>query len=622
MRLKLKFFPEIQEGFYALSFEEIKNNVRRIFKNAFLIEGNKLEIGLEELFRAEKFFSSLQKLLNSSGKPLPVSLVPEEKEGLFRPGKIYLLPETAKKLRNQVKDWPYPASLIPWQKFYELEIPSTKDSPSKFPLKDLLLLGPFPVCPLCGLRWHKSTNCPGVKGEFFEFPSFLLNKTPQAMLTFFLETLTNKASKESFKFWSKRLFYLRPGVLKNILAANPETWERMPRKGLSGPGGNFSLALEALYHGHLDESKRRFNEVDSSQELLALLGLIFVAMVKGDYAEAIFNIEKAKTLAQSPFLKAYLSFLRGWLSEIDNKHFEAEEHYKEALKRDRTFWPAKYHLARIYIKISPNKARNLALSMTSISEAIPLLLSEPLFIPFSLELEKEIELFFESRQREAIRKLAQAENALRPITKTIPEEDKNIFQERINELREKIYNGGFKDLIWAEQKAMELSLELQGYLFRKVKKLREKYKELKIEYEKYENYWKNYPYRQDAQEFKSMLDSILKDLRSLNTLFEGNASKRLKQIQLKSKQIEKNLELLEKKKQELEQRRKFLKQLNSFVKIFVILESLLFGIFAAIPFMEHFFKVEKPPFFSIEAFLAFSLLILLFSLFYALRQKN
>ncbi|AEH45249.1 hypothetical protein Thein_1383 [Thermodesulfatator indicus DSM 15286] len=620
MRLRLKFFPEIQESFYALSLEEIKSNVKRIFKNAFLKESNELEIGLEELNRAEKFFSSLQKLLNSD-KPLPVSLVPLEKKGLFRPGKIYLLPKAAQELRSKIKDWPYPAALIPWQKFYELEIPSTKDPTSEFPLKDLLLLGPLTPCPICGLRWHKPAKCPGIKGNFFEFVSSMLKKTPHGMLSYFQKTFTADSSKKTNNFWSKRFFYLRPGILQNIFSTNPETWEKLPRKTQPNRGGKLFLALEALYHGNLEESKRRFNGINNN-ELFARIGLIFVAVLEGDLAETLFNIEKAKALASSPFLKAYLSFWRGWLCEIENKQFDAEEHYKEALKRDRTFWPAKYHLARIYIKIAPNKAKNLVQTLTSVPEAIPLLLSEGLFIPFAQELEKEIEAYFEERQKEAVIKLTQAENALRPLTKTLPEEDKGAFQERISELREKIYNGGFSDLLFAEQKALELSLELQGYLFRKVKKFREKYKELKRQYETYELYWQNYPYRQNANDFYQLLRSIQIELKTLNSLFEGDASKRLKQIRNKSQEIEKLLNSLEEKKQELEQRRKFLRQLNSFIKTFVILESLLFGFFVIIPFMEHFFHIERPPIFSMEAFLLFSFMIFFFSLFYALSQKN
>ncbi|WP_022852738.1 AAA family ATPase [Thermodesulfatator atlanticus] len=623
MKLSVKIFPEINTVFYVLSQEELEKNVKKLLKNIFHAKDKELDLSPQDFVGLNTFFANLKKLLGNSSKILPVSFVSSGQKGLVRPGRVYLSQKHAEKIKDVLDKWPFTASLIPWKDFFELRFPETSYVETEFSFRDLLLIGPYSPCPFCGLRWHPPGKCPGIKEkEVFEIIFRCLKQSPQTLFKTLNQYFQEGITKETEAFFSKRLFYLRPGFLHFVFAANPESYAQMPKKFLPSRGGNLYLGLEALYQGNISQAKKRFNSFDLNRDIFAILGLLFCSAYEGNITESLFYVEKAKSLAKTPFLKAYLSFWRGWLHEIENKGLEAEEYYQEALRFDRFFWPAKFHLARTLVKFSPEKAKNLVTALFQENEAIPLILSEGAFFPFAPDLEKQITTIFEDCQKEAITKLAQAENNLRPLIKFLPEEDIKELEERIANLRKEIYEGGFLSLILAEKKALELSLELQGYLFRQAKALRGKYQKLKRSYDKLEYFWRTYPYRREEYSYKQKLDLLREELAKLSHFLQGDVSRSIKPARRQIEKIEEIISALEKEKEEIKQRWQFKKQLNAFLRTFVILETLLFLFFLSIPALSNTLGDGSPPaFFSLESFIFLSMLILFVAIFYALRQK-
>ena len=623
MELEFVFFPQIVEAFFTDDVKTLEKQVKGRLKVYFEVRERRLELTPGKLPQLEECLSRLKRLWNLEKVPLPFSLCPPGKSGLFRPGRIYLTPKEAQEFQKKLNKFPFSVALFEWQGFYELKIPATTYEEGLFPYRDILLLGPKKPCPLCGLRWHTPKSCPALpsKDAYKKILSWLKLK-PQDFLKQLTSFFEGGKIKEGLKEASFRKPYLQPGFFYLLFTTNASTWENLPLKAGLASGGNLFLALEALNHGDFEEARQRLNTLDLNRDFRALLGLAYVNVLRGDRDEALYFLEKAHTVAERPLEQAYVLFLKGWVYELQHKNFEAEELYQEALKRDRTFWPARVHQAVCQVKYALNKARTSITPLLKETLALPTLLLEARFLPFAPELEEAAQAFYEEKQEEAVLRLAQAENTLRPIVKALPEEEVARFEEALAEIRKSIYEGGFLDLISAEKKAFDLGLELQGYLFRQTKRLRETYKNYQRRLERFENFWRQYPYRDSEDPYARHLKTVRQELEALAELLKGDPLRTLKKARQKSQKIEDLLTQLEEEKERIQKEWRFREQLSTFVKTFVFLEVIIFLIFLLVPALYHLLGAkELPPFFSLPSFLALSFLALLAALARSLGKK-
>ncbi len=623
MEFEIRFFPQIIEVFFTEHPKEIERQVKSRLKNYFEIRENTLELAESKIGLLDEIFRGLKKLWKKEEIPLPFSLVPRGKKGLFRPGRIYLSPKEAPKIKTFLEKSGLTWGLIPWEDFLELVLPETFREESSFPYRDLLLLGPFRPCPLCGLRWHSPSKCPSLREkEAFTSTLSFLKKPPATVLKEIARNIENGKFKEVLKRLAPRVFYLKPAFLELLFSSGARTWESLPLKSSLSQGGNLFLGLEALRHGQFRKARERFLACDLNHDWRANLSLTLLNAIEERTDEAFYYVEKALHLAEAPLHQAYLIFWKAWLLERERKFLEAEELYQEALKKDRAFWPARHHLAGCQVKYLFKKARNTIFSLQKEPLAFPSLLFEGRFLPFAPELEKGVKDFFEEKQKEAIAKLAQAENSLRPLMESLPEEEIQDLQETLVELRKSIYEGGFLELLGAEKKVFELTLELQGYLFRQNRKLRQKFKTFQRELEKFENFWRRYPYRNADDPFQQKLQEFRTELGKLGNLLKQDPKKGLKPAFKQVKRLEEFVEILAKEEARLRKEWHFRKQLSAFVKIFLILEVVLFLVFLVTPGLYRLLEASHPPpIFRLSTFIGLSVLFLIVALLHSLRQK-
>ena len=618
MELEIYFFPQIIEAFSTENQKEFERRVKSRLKSYFEVRENRVLLSEKKIFLLNEILGNLKKIW-IKGIPLPFSLAPRGKKVPFRPGKVYLSPKEANEIKKIYPD----VILLPWGEVFELFLSESYQPDGLFTFRDFLLLGPFKPCLLCGLRWHEPHKCPNLKEkEAFSFLQEFLKKKPAELLKNYTQKFEQMAFKEALTSMSRRVFYFKPAFFEILFTSNAKTWENIPlKKGLSR-GGNLFLGLEAIRDGNLAKAREYFEKLDLNRDWQANLGLLLSKALEEDLEEALYYAEKALHLAETPLAQAYLFLWKGWLFERQRKFFEAEEAYQEALKRDRAFWPARFHLAGSQIKYASQRARNTLTPLLKEPLAVPLVLFEGRFLPFATEIEDEIQSFFEQKQEEAVVKLVQAENSLRPLLKALPEEEVERFEQSLANLRKEIYQGGFLDIITAEKRAFDLALELQGYLFRQTQKLRGKFKDYQKQLERFEEFWRNYPYRDPDDPFQQKLLLFREELAKLARLLKQDPQKGLKPAFKATKKIEELSLELKKEEKRLRKEWLFKKQLSSFIKTFLILETFLFLIFLLVPALYHLIGDQKPPsFFRLSVFVGFSIFFLVISLLRSLQKK-
>jgi uncharacterized protein YukE len=246
---------------------------------------------------------------------------------------------------------------------------------------------------------------------------------------------------------------------------------------------------------------------------------------------------------------------------------------------------------------------------------------EPRFWPVASQVEEILQETFKERQAQAATRLAAAENNLRPIIKLLPEKQAEELNQSLEELRQKIYQGGYVDFLQAEEQGLSLSLESQALLYRQIQEVRQRAESFKEKFKKYEAFWRTKGERD--VEFKAVLDQFQKKLTEIENALSTNPSGNLRTCVRKLEALEKKAEELEKAREELIARLRLKHQLYAFIKTFLILEIFLFLVFFVFPRLSSFlFPKSSPYVFSPGTFFLSSLGLLFLAILRALRQKN
>ncbi len=628
---EINFYPLIIELFTQKTKKEIERLVFQTFDRYLPVKGKRIEIQPNNIKDLEEIFSELKALFPSPGiSVLPFSIIPEghAHKNFLRPGRIYLHPDEKDKFEKVLGDLAFLVKLLPWQGLYELEIPATTLPKLLFLYRDLMLVGLYRPCLHCGLPWHKTASCPGRKERspariLLEFLHQPLQAIAQKLNQAFEHM---KANREFLDQLSLRYYYFQPAFLRILFTTNAKAWEGLNifKKEVMVSGGNIFLGLDALLAGQLDEAFRRFEAVSQERgDWRASLGQAFVAIDKEDMIEAIYYVENALGLEEHPLVQGYLLLLKGWLFENRGDLLKAEEAYREALRRDRTNLPAQFHLRLLMIRYG---------LWDEVFQYLPLIYNDPLgfllsflepkFLPIAPQVEEALENIFRERQSQAAGRLAVAENKLRPIIKLLPEAKARELNQDLEDLRQRIYKGGYFDFLWAEEQARLFSLEAEWLLYRHIQEVREQFNALYQRYQEYETFWRTKGQRD--REFKNLLEDFSSGLKEVERLINVDTEKNLRVCVKKLKDLEGQSEEIKKAQAELLARLKFRKQLRVFIQTFLFLETMIFFVFLFFPKILYiwFPTVEKAIFFSPITFLEASIFVLLISIFRAITQKD
>jgi len=606
-------------------FPTILKNVFLPFdSNLFQVEGRLQKLN-DLLFQYKEHFS---KELGSAPAPFAILITDEREKSLvslrmtgerfwmtgsikkpLRPGKVYVEEGLKDKVEKELKGTNLHFQLERWGDLFELKLPATFDQKLYFPFKDFFLIPNDKRCFFCGSYQHGTPDCPGLNDREPQLNFYrLLILSPWTIAAKLSKDIFEEEYTEALNYFYTRYFFNFPAFLKIIFYRTGEinSFSQVPLH-LPTPvrGGDLGLGLEELMAGRVETAEKRFSEVEEG-DFRRELGLAFVQVLKEDFHKAIYFLENALSLIKNPFLRGYLNYLKGTIYfQLGDKGL-AEESFKEAMKEDSTNIPSFFFLGLIrYLEEEP-----LDKLSPFFHQPYTLYLSyfEPLFLRVEKELEELLDKVYLSYKEEALTRLKKAEDKYHALKEVMPDKTSQGYLGRLKKLSQDINQGGLALVDSASKQVLELALELNGYVFSRIKKLKQEFEPLRFTFRKLSEFWTIYPYKTEdtffGQSLKKAEELILRIERRLK---RSEPSKELKFLESEFKQLKEIVENLQTAKPELEKKWEFRKRLYSFIKKFSLAEGLNLIFHAVLLFLP---QVETSWFPSLESFVVSSLFIL------------
>lgn len=561
-----------------------------------------------------EFFSFLK------SAPPPFSFILTKAQGkkfpniVLRAGKIYLEENLKNEINSILKDKKTFYKLEPWQTFWELILPSTVDPKIELFYKDLFWSGEKKPCFFCKTPWHESLNCPALSDvEPRSTFQSALNLTFRDLSQILWDGIGKENfSYEKLKYLYIRNFYLFPEFLKIIFYRyeNIETWGHF-RLDMEAPvrGGNLGLGLEYLIKRNLESAKKEFLEV--GDDFRASIGLALISILKDDSKNTLYYIEKALSQVKTPFLSSYLLLLKGYFYEYIGESAIAEEFYRDALEKDLTCFPAFYY----YNLTKYQKGTSLSEILTYFNH--PYLLYwgylEPVFIKDQRELEEILYDKIAEKRELASQRLKDTEDRYHKVKIFLSESEIKEYEERLTKIREDVYKGGLGLIENAYQRALEMDLELQGYIYRLVKNLKNEFEKIKTIYKNIVSFWKKYPYKYEAPNFGKELKELFELIQKIDyKLKRKDPSDALTSLISEIESCKKLTERLNVIKNDLVKKWNFRIKLANFLKTFSIYEFLIVSLYIIFPYLPISENIKS--FFNLFSFLFISFVLLIISL--------
>ena len=623
-RLAAYLFPGREHDFRSLALKHLAAYLRR--------EGNVFLLGPEDLSSLNKVFSEIRAPFRRElgETPLPFSLLPEKvRLSWIRPGKLYVRTPMKETLEKVSKGLDFLVSFQPWQDLWEVVLPATSDPELLFKARDLLWVGEKGPCFYCGLPWHGNAECPGLKEIR---PGRALNAYLRKPLKDLGEEISQKLFRgellaPELQGLYARYYYFLPAFLRLLYYRVPE-WSHFSQiilgQEIPAKGGHLLIALESLHQKNFKEAENRFLAAGEPSDYRIGLGLCHLAILQEDYERALYYSEEVQTQDLPPLVKAYVLLLKGRIYEIQKDLFSAEGFYAEALRRDNSATPAAYHKILVSFGFGGGERSLFRLSAHLAHPTIfTLAFIEPAFVLFGKELEKELEARIEKKQSEGLSRLREAEDGLHRLKLLLSEEELSALEDRMSSLRESIYNASFFELEKAILSARELSLELQGYTYRKIREIKSRFSEFFSRYLALKKYWASYPYKSGERNFEYKLRELGTRMARLETKIGKDPQKEIRFLLKEIASLEGLLQGLEEERSRLEAKWLFRRQLATFLKIFVLGEIFLFLFFFTVPSFLAAVAPELLPVlpFNFSSFLGLSFMIFLLAFISALFRR-
>ena len=570
----------------------------------------------------EKFKTEFSPLIRSAPIPFSFLLTKSQTEKIpniiLRAGKIYLEDSSIKEVINSfLKHSHIFFRIDSWKNLWELILPSTVDPKIELFYKDIFWYGNKGPCFFCKTFWHDSLNCPSLldpepRNTFLSSLSLHFREISQLLWKGIYE---ENLSFNELKYFYIRNFYLLPEFLKIVFYRYDivETWGHL-RLDMETPfrGGNLGLGLEYLIKGNFNNAKREFLEIED--DFRASIGLVLINILNKDFKSALYYIEKALFQVKTPFLKSYLLFLKGYLHEYMGEIFIADEFYKEALEKDFTCLPAFYYF-------------NLAkyLKGSSFSEIFayfshPYLLYwsylEPIFIKDQKELEELLYEKIAEKREQASQRLKETEDHYHKIKVFLSDSEKKEYEKTLSQIRENIHKGGLGLIESGYSKALEMDLELQGYIYRIIKNLKEDFEKVKTNHKSLISFWRKYPYKYEDVSFGKELKVFSDLVQKIEVKLKRKDPIDVLHILISEiNSCKEKAETLKTLKEKLIKKWSFRVRLADFLRNFSLLEFIIAGIFIIFPYLPIFGTLKN--FFNISSFLLVSFLLLILCIFFS-----
>ena len=465
--------------------------------------------------------------------------------------------------------------------------PATVDQKLLIPFKDVFWTGSYNFCFFCDSTLHDFTTCPALK---IDEPTKILVENMNLSFAEIGENLREEIKKGFTKeksFFFSRYFYFLPGFLRVVFFKTNEIkyWANLNiEQSFPIRGGDLGLGLEYLIKGDFSKAESYFKSAEENP--FVSLGLFFIFLFKKDYSHCFYYLEHIAESINNFFVKSYAYLLRGRLYEFLGDSYTAEESYKEALRIDSSCSPARYHLSMLKYKEE--------LEFTILSKLfkygnfiIYYLFLDPYLVKDQKECEDTIFKILEEKKEIAVQRLKETENKFFEIKEFLTEKKHQEYKEKIQELHQMIYKGGVRSIEKACEIASETALELQGYLYNKIKEIQKNFENIKKEYESLRKFWDAYPHKKMEPFFGRRLRELGEIIIDINKKMSSSRLNKIIKIIVKElENSEKKLKELLELKKDLEKKWLFRLRLYYFLRDFSILEGLFLCVYVILYIYE------------------------------------
>lgn len=617
-RARSKNFLETLEDYLSKNFER-KGPLLFEFKEENLLKLNELLHTLKDTFSVD-----------IEEAPLPVIFFLIERDSplldypVFRPGKIYFSKDIKNKISRALSESQLFYRLIKTSEdFEELLFPSTVEPNFLFNFKDIFYVPFEKSCFFCQCHWHESLKCPGLKIlDPFEKFKELLNYSLVDLARNLKESYqTQQLTENLWDNFYVRHFYLFPSFLKILFYLHEEidNWATL-WKPLQIPlkGGELFLALEDIIYQRYKNAENKLKAL-GEDDFRIHLGLMMLSLLELDFQRALYHIENAITLTNNPFVLSYLYFFKGYINHYLGDLISASDNYRLSLATDSSCIPAFYFQNLLLYEEEENFEKIFPYFHHPLS--IYLAFLEPKFIKHQRKLEIELEKAIARTREEAVNRLKDAEDKYHKLKEIMTEKEKIEYMEKIKEIQNKIYQGGIRSIEDASKKALELSLELSGYLITKQKTFKRELEKAVSQYQICEKFWQEYPYKVEDAIFGQKLKLAFELIQRINRrLLRSDFAKEIKFITQEIKNLTENLQFLLELRPQLEKRWKFRKKLSKFLIRFSFFEGLLVILFSLPIIFPSIGGIDS--FFNLSNFIIFSGVLFVFIFLVVLFEKE
>lgn len=445
--------------------------------------------------------------------------------------------------------------------------PSTLRRQRLFPHRAVLAgSGSARTCFYCGLRTHVPAKCPAkqLSMDNFSLPdagyqplaayvrnfqaAFANHKQMQELLGPGVElgqVRKNPPLQAFVSYFDLGVIY-QPRYLAQVVFAVHSVWPGLSTKvRIKMENRNMQMGLDCLRVGQLDQARELFmneNQAMGGKQYAATVGLAFVALERGRFAEVGTHLQLAASLAAVEKEKIHIALLLARYHDLAGNLWKAEQSLQSMANLYVDCHEIVYR--RVLTMVRKGEGTGGLKLLAGLVEANRLyfmnVLQDPALLPIEGLLEDLLKshlLVLTDRAEEA---MAAALKEYERLGKWIDGEDEEYRHnlEALNKLQQQLERRSYNDLCDVAEKARALRQAGPRLQEKILDALNEGIDKASLEWENYHSYWQEYPYQKFWRRFDDKLRETRRMLVDARGLAAESLSRGRQRLETASKEIQ------------------------------------------------------------------------------------
>lgn len=488
--------------------------------------------------------------------------------------------------------------------FYRLVPNDGPNEPPLFLYQAALLNGDARPCFYCGLRKHKSRNCPSKTIDDVPFALKRIGYLPLKNINhLFYRFLTQSESnfntlpedgkdrndtlKLAYHAFYELKYNTQLRLLRNLWASNEDNWERVQSKKAKGArGGQAWLALDLIRTSKLSKAEKIISSLILEQpqdyHVNCTAGLLYIELNLLNKAEYFFD--QALMFAKTRPQKLFVLFLFCRLYGFQKKKPQAEAKLKEIISVYPYSPDVKY--LSVQIKFQNGQRERAIAELTHLikdsGEYYGTALIDPELGPFTDAVQPLLKKLYAEAKESAHNIMPQAEEEMKKFTEMLGDEAEksDSLKSLWKKTRDLFKLDSYLGYLECVKSSGMIIQHCQEYVSSRRKKVEKIVDSLDKRCSGYLDYTRKFPYKKHSNPVHETLRSFQKELDQVRRKVHAEAPLKVLEAFNQVEKLSDRMEEIPPKLNSLETIRKFILFLTSFFKSSLLLQSinLLIGI--------------------------------------------